>query len=258
MSDCVYTCNGVRFGYGAAPILEGLSMEIQRGSFVGIIGPNGAGKSTLLHLLTGWRRPTAGSIALNGRPLGLCKRGEIARQVAVVPQREDSTFPFSVEQVVLMARHVHQASGFGFETVEDHRIARNALERLDLATLAHRPVSALSGGEFQRVLLARALAQQTPVLLLDEPTASLDLAHQHKVFALLSELNAEGRTIVAVLHDINLAALFCREIAVLHEGRIAHRGSPSEVLSAAVLSHIYNSPLSVIDHSGRPLVVLER
>lgn len=247
MNNALYSVRDLRFSYEAGKrVLTDCALELRQGDFLGLIGPNGAGKSTLLYLLTRWLRADSGSISLNGKAIDQWKRADIARQVAVVPQREDGAFAFTVEEVVLMGRYIHRVSPFGFESDEDHDAARRAIELAELKGFEHRRASTLSGGEFQRLLIARALAQETPVMLLDEPTASLDLAHQRQVFTLLEELNrTRGTTILSVSHDINLSALYCHELGLMHEGQIVQRGAPADVLTEETLTRIYNAPVFV-------------
>ncbi len=247
MTSSVFHLRDVHFGYDSErPVLQGLDLAIEEGSFLGIIGPNGAGKSTLLHLLSGWLRPSRGHVGFRNGPIERWTRPALARSIAVVPQREEGTFSFTVEDVVLMGRYPYLSGAIGFEDEEDHRIAREAIAAVGLEGFESRPLGQLSGGERQLALVARALAQDTGVLLLDEPTASLDLRHQRRIFSLLERLNAEKKaTIVAVSHDINLAALYCRETAVLAHGRFVARGRPHEVLNESLLQEVYNVPVSV-------------
>lgn len=253
--------DNVHFAYAdALPVLAGLSLDISAGTFLGIVGPNGAGKSTLLHLMTGVLRPGHGRVELFGRPLSTWKRRDIARRIAVVPQSEPWSFPFRVMEVVLMGRTPHLRGLLATETDADREAAGRALEAADIAPLADRTLDQLSGGERQMVLVARALAQEPDIILLDEPTASLDLARQQQVFRLLVRLNRErGLTVAAVTHDLNLAALFCDEMAVLHEGRIVVRGAPAGILQDALLSRVYRAGLwTGTSPAGTPIVGLTR
>jgi iron complex transport system ATP-binding protein len=247
LNNPAYEVAGASFRYRPSqPLLEGVDLTLAPGDFVALIGPNGAGKSTLLHLLTGWLQPAAGTVHLGGRPIGRWNRGAIARSVAVVPQREEGVFDFTVLEMVLMGRFPHASGTISFESEDDHRAAIEALERVCLAGFEHRSCQQLSGGERQRLLVARALAQETPIILLDEPTSSLDLGHQRMLFALLRELNEAGRTVLAISHDINLAAMYAKELAVLHRGRIVARGRPQEIVERSLLESVYQLPLSII------------
>jgi iron complex transport system ATP-binding protein len=252
---------GLFFSYrDDAPVLAGLDLSISRGLFLGIVGPNGAGKSTLLHLLTGALRPDRGSVTLFGTPLRSLSRPEVARRIGVVPQSEAMVFPFRVSDVVLMGRTPYLKGLLSTESEEDRATAERALDAVGIAHLAGRPMDQISGGERQMVLVARALAQEPDILLLDEPTASLDLAHQQQIFRLLSTLNQErGLTVVTVTHDLNLAALFCRRIAVLHQGRLRAEGLPGEILTADFLGEVYGAHLwAAKAPTGAPIVGLER
>ena len=211
---------------------------------LGIIGPNGAGKSTLFKLMTGLLKPQSGGIRLKDKALGEWPRREIARQVAVVPQGEEGSFPFTVEELVLMGRSPHLRGMLALESEEDRQIAAEALETVGLSEFASHPVESLSGGERQLALVARAIAQQTPAMLLDEPTASLDLAHQQQIMRVIARLNRErGLTVVVVAHDLNLTARYCNRLAVLHEGRIAAEGAPAEVLNEELLRRVYGADI---------------
>jgi iron complex transport system ATP-binding protein len=204
------------FGYTPqSTILKNISFEVKPGTFLVIVGPNGAGKSTLLNLMCGMLRPSSGTIRIGSKAIESYKTEALAKKVAVVRQEFTPVFGFSVFETVLMARTPH-FNRFGFESQTDKRIVNEALQATDTDQFALRPLRNLSGGERQRVFIARALAQDTPVLLLDEPTSSLDLKHQVKIHDLLKAAQLEkGKTIVAVTHDINLAAQYCDETLLL-------------------------------------------
>ena len=243
----VFELRNVSFGYGAdRDTLADVSLSVREGEFVALLGPNGAGKTTAIRLMTGWLKPRRGEILFRGRPLSEIPRREFARSVAVVNQREDEVFSFSVEETVLMGRFPFQNPLVGFDDEEDRAIVRHVLSLVELEGFAGRALETLSGGERQRALVARALAQCPSVLLLDEPNASLDLAHQRGIFSLLARLHREhGLTIVVVLHDINLAALYCERLVALRDGRICADGPPADVLRVDVLEAIYAVPLMV-------------
>jgi iron complex transport system ATP-binding protein len=261
-SETLFETRELRFGYVPGRwVLDGLDFFLPRGAFLGVLGPNGAGKSTLLHLLTGWMRPNSGTVRFRGRDVAQWNRRAFAREVAVVPQSEERVFPCTAEEVVLMGRYAHQPVLAGFDDEEDHTIARNVLERVGLGGFAHRRMNQLSGGEMQRVLLARALAQCPTVLLLDEPTANLDLGYQRETFRLLEDLNrqGEGITVLAISHDINLAALYCRRLALLHGGKLLAEGTPAELLTEERLSAVYRTAVRVRrDEDGQPHVSVVR
>jgi iron complex transport system ATP-binding protein len=246
----------VHAGYGRAAVLHGVSLTLRRGEMAGLIGPNGAGKSTLLRALSGVLSPRSGQILLEGRPVREWGFREAARRLSVVPQTEPAFFDFTVREVVLMGRNPHV--GPAGETAEDHDAATRAMNALDILALAERPTTTLSGGEHRRVLIARALAQQTAVMLLDEPTAHLDLTHQAEALALLKRrTEREGAAVLAALHDLNLAAEFCDRILLLTEGRIIADGPPEVALTPELLRQAYGSEVSVVRNpaSGRPLVL---
>ncbi len=215
MTTCV-RLNEVTFAYRPdLPVLEGISLAVETGVFLAVIGPNGAGKSTLIRLLAGLLRPQSGTISIEGADIRSYSRRELAAKVALVQQEFVPAFGFSVRETVLMARTPY-FSQLGFEDREDRRMVADALAMTDTATFASRPLADLSGGERQRVFIARALAQDTPILLLDEPTSFLDLKHQVATYDLLKSVQRErGRTIVAITHDINLAAQYCDQALLL-------------------------------------------
>jgi len=243
----IFDLSGVSFSYAAPrPVLEAVSLNVHEADFLGLIGPNGTGKTTLLHLLSGLLRPAAGMVRLLGKPVAQWSRVQLARQFAVVPQREERAFAFTVAETVLLGRYARGTSGLGFESAADRSAVARALEAVCLEGFEHRPVTELSGGEFQRVLLARALAQDTPMLLLDEPTSSLDLAHQKLFFSLLKRLQQEERkTIIAVSHDLNLASLYCSELLLLYRGGILAKGPPIDVLQKPFLEQAFGLKLEI-------------
>ena len=241
---CPIDARHVDFMYGRDPVLSDVSLAVRRGEMLGVIGPNGSGKSTLLRLLSGVLQPASGEIFVQGRPLPDYARRDLARQVAVVPQDTVIEFPFSVTEVVLMGRSPH-LGGFAFEGDRDVAAARDAMARTGVLHLADRSIHALSGGERQRVVLARALAQDTPILLLDEPGAFLDIRHEVEIYDLLRDLQGTGKSIITVLHDLNLAALYCERVALLHRGQLFRLGTPAEVITYAALTEVYETEVYV-------------
>jgi iron complex transport system ATP-binding protein len=247
----------VSFAYGPRRVLDDVSLAVAPGELVGVIGPNGGGKTTLVRLLSGVLAPAAGSVRLGGRSLAAHRRRELARRLAVVPQDPTLEFPFTALEVVLMGRAPHLPA-LGFPGARDLAIARAAMARLEVGGLEDRPLDRLSGGERQRVLLARALAQEPEVLLLDEPTTHLDLRHQAGIYDVVHELGRErGVAAVSVLHDLNLAALYCDRLALLAGGRILRQGRPAEVLDAAALAQAYGTEVhvGVNPFTGGPIVL---
>ena len=240
----------VSFAYRAdlPRALDEISIEAARGDLVGVIGPNGSGKTTLLKLLGGTLAPSAGSVSLDGRPLSGWSRRDAARRIAYVPQETHSSFDFSVLDVVLMGRFPHLGT-FALEGPEDLAIARRALASTGTSAFETRSFSTLSGGEKQRVVIASALAQSADLLLLDEPTASLDVGHQLEVTALLSRLNREGVTMVLSTHDLNFAASLCRRLVLLRGGRMLASGPTDEVLTADTVRALYDVEADVGRHA---------
>jgi len=249
---------GVSFQYGEKRVLRDINLKVRKGEFWGILGPNGSGKTTLMNLIDGMIPPREGVIKIGGKPVGAIKRKELARLIAVVPQDASLVFPLTVEEVVLMGRTPHLGR-FEFEAKNDLDIARVAMEATDILPLAARLMQSLSGGERQRVLIARALAQQPQVLLLDEPTSSLDIAHQISAFDMLRSLveNA-GLTVLAATHDMNLASLYCDRIALLHKGNFYSQGTPEEALTEKSIKEVYGVNVVVDRHpiTGLPRISL--
>ncbi len=248
---------GVAFAYGRSAVFRGLDLAIAEGSMTALLGPNGSGKTTFVRLACGVRRPSAGTVALFGDDVTRLAARERARRVAVVPQESPSVFDFTVMETVLLGRYPHLGF-FGIESDDDLAIAREATRRADVSHLAARPFRALSGGERQRVLVARALAQESKLVVLDEPTAFLDLRHRLELYALLARLNREkGLTVIVVSHDVNLAARYCDRLVLLRSGKIAADGPPEEVLAPGPLRDVYDVDVDVRrdPFSGRPYIV---
>jgi iron complex transport system ATP-binding protein len=238
-------------------VVDGVSVRLAEGALVGILGPNGSGKTTLLRLLSGTRRPSAGRVLLGGQPLDHLSRREVARRIAVVPQETELAFEYSAIEIVLMGRHPHLGV-FTVEGPHDLRIAHEALAATGTAHLADRPFHELSGGEKQRIVIAAALAQSASLLLLDEPTASLDLGYQLEVSSLLRRLNQDhGVTMAVSTHDLNLAAAICRDLILMRDGKVLATGPTAEVLTPDNVLALYDvaADVHVHDDTGHMIVV---
>ncbi len=254
MSLCI---DEVRLSLGGHPVLRGASLEVEPGEIVGLLGPNGAGKTSLLRVASGIRPPDAGRVVWSGRSLGDWPLRERARQLAVVPQECHVPFPFRAGELVLMGRAPYQG-WYSLESPGDVRRAMAALERMGIAHLANRSLADLSGGERQLVWIARALVQEPLCLLLDEPTAFLDLAHRIEVLKVVRELADQGCAVLLVSHDLSLAARSCDRLALLSEGRVAAEGSPGEVLDPVRLRRVFGFEAQVVEGpDGFPLVLPE-
>ncbi len=250
------TLDNIGFHYDEPWVLKDITCGIAQGEFVGILGPNGSGKTTLLKILDGILKPQEGRVSINGVPLASIRRNDLAKIIAVVAQDVRTTFPFSVQEVVLMGRSPHLRK-WRFEGETDVRIARNAMAMTDTLSLAARPMEELSGGERQRVLIARALAQEPQVLLLDEPTAFLDIKHQMDFFDLVKALNRKNHlTIVAVTHDVNLASLYCDRLILMRGGRILVQGRPQDVITEESIAKVYQvrATVDINPITGRPRI----
>ena len=235
----------LEYAYGRAAVLKDISFTVSEGEFFIIIGPNGSGKTTLLKIMSGIHKPQSGSVVINGSGLQTYSRKSLARAVAYVPQMIQTDFPFTVREVVLMGRSPHLGM-LGLEAQEDLDLAEEAMGFTEVGHLANRRLSQLSGGECQRVYIARAICQQTNIIILDEPTASLDLAHQVRIMDLMERLKREqGITVVMVSHDINLAAMYGTRVLLLKEGRLLHLGLPQEVMTFETLEDAYGCRLLV-------------
>ncbi|MEW5982727.1 MAG: ABC transporter ATP-binding protein [Acidobacteriota bacterium] len=233
---------------GGLPGVHGVSLRADRGGIVGILGPNGSGKTTLLRLLGGLLRPASGQVLIEGRRVGALPRRELAARLAFVPQETHLAFDYSVLEVALMGRYPHLGP-FELEGPRDLAIAREALDATGTAHLSSRVFATLSGGEKQRVVIASALAQRAGILLLDEPTASLDLGYQLDIANLLARLNRErGLTMVVATHDLNFAAGLCRSLVLIREGRVLADGPVAETLSAGSIRALYGVEAEVRAH----------
>ncbi|TCJ19993.1 heme ABC transporter ATP-binding protein [Rubrobacter taiwanensis] len=244
------------YSAGASRLLGGVELELYPGELLALVGPNGAGKTTLLRLLAGDAEPAEGEVLLYGRPLSDYAVRELALKRSVLPQQTYLRFAFTALEVVLMGRAPHL--GFGRdEGPEDLAVARRCMEQTDTRHLEARSYPTLSGGEQRRVTLARVLAQEAPVMLLDEPTAALDIRHQELVMETARGLAAGGAAVLAVLHDLNLAAAHADRVAVLSGGELVALGRPAEVMTADLLSGVFDYPISVTEHPARgtPLIL---
>jgi iron complex transport system ATP-binding protein len=246
-----------RYAAGAPLVVDGVTVRLSEGALTGILGPNGSGKTTLLRMLSGTHRPTSGRVLFGNRPLEQLSRREAARQIAVVPQETELAFEYSAIEIVLMGRHPHLGV-FAVEGPHDVRIAQEAMAATGTRHLEERPFHQLSGGEKQRVVIAAALAQSSGVLLLDEPTASLDLGYQLDISSLLARLNEERKVTMAIsTHDLNLAASICRDLVLIRDGRLLAAGPTAGVLTPDNIQRLYDveADVKVHDETGHVTVV---
>jgi iron complex transport system ATP-binding protein len=240
--DPIVALGGVRFAYGSRPAVDGVTLTARQGEFVGLLGPNGAGKSTVVRLVAGLLAPQSGTVRLAGLDPATAPRRQVARVCALVPQEPRLDWPFTVREAVMMGRAAHQGL-LGIPGRLDAGAVDGALSACDLRHLADRRVDALSGGERRRVFFARALAQEPRVLLLDEPTAFLDLAHQVAAMEMARVAARGGLCVVAVLHDLNQAAAACDRLVVMGDGRVVAEGPPAEVLTAERVRQVWGIPV---------------
>ena len=242
----LYQLERVQVSLGGKPVLHDVHGVITQGSFLGLIGPNGAGKTTLIRTLAGTLRPRHGRIKLTGKSLSGFARRDLARSLAVVPYALEVPVAFTVEECVAMGRMPY-LSGWAALSKHDRALMCEAMETTDALTMAHRPLHSLSGGERHRAMVAMALAQEPEILILDEPTAHLDLHHAWGLMELVKKLHEErGLTIIMSCHDLNLAGTFCNELLLLNEGKVERWGATGEVMVSTVLSQVYQYPLDVV------------
>lgn len=247
--------HGLHFRYEDRAVLSGVDLCIHRGEVVALVGPNGAGKSTLLQLLLGWLSPASGEVRLSGVLASSLSRREVARHIAFVPQDARVDFAFTVRELVAMGRLPHLGR-FGAERPEDVAAVESALSAAELVPFADRSLLQLSGGERQRAQLGRALAQDAPLLLLDEPTASLDIEHQLAMLGLVRDLAARGKGAAIALHDLSLAARFATRLVVLSGGQVVASGPPDEVVTEDLLRRYFHIHARIrMDEGGRLEIV---
>lgn len=233
------------FGYRDEKVIDGVSFEIEKGSLVSLIGPNGSGKSTMIKLLNNLYTPWEGTIFIEGKEISSFRRKELARKIALVPQNSSINYEFTVEEIVLMGRYPHKKR-FQREDKEDREIVGKAMKDTNTYHLRDKAITEISGGELQRVIIAKALAQKPSIILLDEPTSHLDLNHQIEILNLLRRLNKEkNTTIIVAIHDINLATMYSDEIFMLSGGKIVDRGTPEKVITKGNIEFVYNLPVIV-------------
>ena len=256
-ADSRVSANGVTLGYGERIVVADLDLQVHTGVITTVIGPNGCGKSTLLRALGRLLPPRSGQVLLDGKAISSMKTKEVARVLGILPQTPTAPDGLTVADLVARGRHPHQSWLRQWSADDADEVSR-ALEQTGIADLADRPLDQLSGGQRQRAWISMALAQGTDILLLDEPTTYLDLAHSVEVLDLVDRMHDEmGRTVVMVLHDLNLAVRYSDQLVVMSKGRIVASGPPVEVISAELLREVFDLDAAVIDDpvSGRPLIV---
>lgn len=244
-------------GYGAAPIVEGLTVDVAPGAVTAIVGPNACGKSTLLRGLARLMSPAAGQVILDGSDISRLRTKDVAKRLGLLPQSSIAPEGITVADLVTRGRFPHQTMLRQFSRADQQAVA-DAMAATGVTAIAGRPVDQLSGGQRQRVWIAMVLAQQTPLILLDEPTTFLDIAHQIELLDLFADLNAEqGCTIVAVLHDLNHACRFADQIIAMKAGAIVAQGNPADVITATLVEEVYGLECQVIDdpETGTPLII---
>ncbi len=246
-NGALLTAEKIHAGYKGRRVLRGVGFSADRGQMIGVVGPNGAGKTTLLRALTGVISLQSGRVLLHGRDIRRWSRQLMARHVAVVPQMGDILFDFTVRDIVSMGRLAHQSIWSG-ETGADREAIDQALEVMGVTGFQDRSFWELSGGEQRRVIMARALAQSPEVLLLDEPTSHLDLGHQRIVMEYARGLARKGMAVVAVLHDLNTAALYCDHLVILFRGQVFAQGAPHSVLNGDIIERVYGVSVEVVQH----------
>lgn len=253
MSDI--SINNISFSYDVRRVLERVRLNIPEGEFFGVIGPNGSGKTTLLRCISGYLKPEEGGVLIGGKDVGALSTREIAKRMALVQQSSSLEYDFTVMDIVLTGRnpHINRMRG---ETEEDYAVANEALAKAGISGLKERLVTTLSGGEWQRMILARALAQQADIMLLDEPVSGLDIKHQVNIMSAVKRLAAERNiTAVCVLHDLNLAYAYCDEVALLKDGKVFAAGAPREVMTKDNLESVYETDINIIEQDGETYIL---
>ncbi len=251
--------SGIHVDLGGQAILRDVEVRVGSGEVVGLVGPNGAGKSTLLRVVTGLLEPSAGEVAIGGDALDALPRRELARRVAVVQQLPEAPATMRVRDLVVLGRHPHLGL-LASESRHDFDVAAEAMRRAGCDQFADRDLGSLSGGERRRAFIARALAQEAPLLLLDEPTSNLDAHAQVEVLELVAELAAAGAGVLLIVHDLTLAAAYCDRVVLLDRGEVVAGGPPSEVVTSEHVQRVYGNGVTVLPHpaSGAPVVIPSR
>jgi iron complex transport system ATP-binding protein len=256
MTTALLSFDHISFGYqpNGRRVLRALSLDVQPGTVTAILGPNGAGKTTLLHLALGWLRPQGGQVLLDGRPLNSYARRTLGQWMALVPQSERVPFEYSILEYVLLGRAPYLAP-LAMPGAEDYRVGEQAIEQVGLSQLNRRAITTLSGGERQLAMVARALAQQPPLLLLDEPTSHLDLANKARLLQLMRELVRQGMTLLLTTHEPNVAAAIATHLVLMHDGQVHCAGPLADVFTAEYLSVTYGIPVRVAQVDGQQIAL---
>lgn len=256
MTEPILTFQEIDFAYPAQnrDVLSGLTLSIQSGSIIAILGPNGAGKTTLLHTALGWLKPRRGQVLLNNQPLQTYNRREMGQWIGLVPQGEHIPFDYSVLDYVLFGRTPY-LQPLELPSITDLQIAEQALVQVGMVHLENRSVANLSGGERQMILIARALAQQPRLLLLDEPTSHLDISNKSRLVALLRQLSADGVTCLFTTHEPDVAAAASDHLVLMRNGKILHMGVMADVLTSQNLTETYSTSVEVVEANGRKVVL---
>ncbi|MCA1758087.1 MAG: ABC transporter ATP-binding protein [Bacteroidales bacterium] len=247
----VISLSGVHFAYNGVPVIRDVTHQFGKGSFTAVMGPNGSGKTTLIRLLNGMLVPGSGGVKINGRTTSDYHARALAQEMAYVPQMQQNVFPATVFDTVLLGRNPYIRWSPGSA---DRRIAAEILVRLSLDDIALKDINKLSGGQRQRVFIARALAQQPSIILLDEPTASLDLLHQHDVLRLLGELANSGITVVMAIHDLNLAIKYCSDFMILDNGKLVAAGG-RDIFTEKLIEEVYRVKVRMINEDNRQYIL---
>lgn len=248
--------DGIDFAYSGEELtLKGVTLDIRNPQLISVIGPNGVGKSTLIHCMNKILSPTRGTVLVDDENIDRIKVKELAKKIGYVPYSSSDTFPLTVVDTILMGRHPH--STWKNNLHEDMAVVKEVLEMMDITPLAMRPFNELSAGQHQRVMLARGLAQEPEILLLDEPTANLDIRHQMEVIRLLKKLSVSKRIVVIMIsHDLNLAAQYSDNIIMMAEGSIYAVGTPQDIITRDNIRHVYGVDAELVKHKGRPHMIL--
>ena len=242
----------IRFSYTTDEVIKDVSLVLEQGEFLGVIGPNGAGKSTILRILCGILQPKQGEVLIFSENIERMGSKSIAQHIGFVPQETHFLLNFSVEDIVLMGRYPY-LQAFRKESKKDREAVEYALLSAGVSEFKKRPINSLSSGERQRVVIARTLAQEPQVLLLDEPTSHLDLYHRSAVMKLLKKLNEQGMSVVIVNHDLNLASFYCKRLILMHQGKIHSEGPPQSLINASTLSEVYGTEVEIINHPDKKI-----